>query len=267
MDYFINQIIHFDSINGLIKLIDNDNSIIQLSRPGSRLLTELITRCGNTMTREELLRLVWEEHGLRPSGSNLSNHISLLRKTFSQLGMTENIIITVPKKGFRLDAETTFTRFNHHSDNDSITKAEKMNEIVSSIVSVSNKCTLKPTIKKMRLVSAIIISLIVISLILIRYSFNSNKADFIEIGTCQLLDLAEDKNKNRVEKLNELEFLIKKNKIDCRKGKSTIYFRFSNFFPKKNYEQSTIFLTQCHLDRKNRLTHCESYLSATIKKP
>ncbi|NNS09031.1 winged helix-turn-helix domain-containing protein [Erwinia sp. JH02] len=267
MDYFINQIIHFDSINGLLKLIDNDNSTIQLSRPGSRLLTELITHCGKTMTREELLRLVWEEHGLRPSGSNLSNHISLLRKTFSQLGMTENIIITIPKKGFRLDAETTFTRSDHHSDNESITKMTNPNEISPSIVSESNKCALKPKIKKMRLVSAIVISLVFISLILIRYSFNSGKADFIKIGTCQILDLAGDKNKNRVEKLKILELLINKNKIDCKKSKNTIYFRFNNFFPKKEYEQSAIFLAQCHQNRKNRLTYCESYLSATIKKP
>lgn len=267
MDYFINQTIHFDSENGLLKLIDNDNSTIQLSRPGSRLLTELITRCGKTMTREELLRLVWEEHGLRPSGSNLSNHISLLRKTFSQLGMSENIIITVPKKGFRLDAETTFTRFNHHSDNDSITKTKNTNEIAPTIMPVQKKFSLKSIIKKRRLISAIVIILVFIFITLMGYSFNSRKVGFTELGSCQIIDLSEERNKNRVEKLNTLELLIKKNKIDCRKVKSTIYFRFSNFFPKKDYEQSAIFLTQCYQDRKNRLTHCESYLSATIKKP
>lgn len=267
MDYFINQIIHFDSINGLLKLIDNDNSTIQLSRPGSRLLTELITHCGNTMTREELLQLVWEEHGLRPSGSNLSNHISLLRKTFSQLGINENIIITVPKKGFRLDAEVTPTRFYHHSDNDSITKTIKTNENTPSILSASNECDFKPKIKKMCLVSVIIISLIVISIILIRYSYHSRKTEFLEIGTCRILDLAEDKKEIRVEKEKALEFLINENKIDCREKKRTIYFRFSNFFPKKDYEQSAIFFTQCQQDKKNRLTYCESYLSATIKKP
>ncbi|BCQ37437.1 hypothetical protein ERHA54_00400 [Erwinia rhapontici] len=242
MDYFINQIIHFDSINGLLKLIDNDNSTIQLSRPGSRLLTELITHCGKTMTREELLRLVWEEHGLRPSGSNLSNHISLLRKTFSQLGMTENIIITIPKKGFRLDAETTFTRFDHHSDNDSITKMTNPNEISPSIVSESNKCALKPKIKKMRLVSAVVISLVFISLILIRYSFNSRKADFIKIGTCQILDLAGDKNKNRVEKLKILELLINKNKIDCKKAKAPSTLGLAISFQRKSTNRALFFL-------------------------
>lgn len=267
MDYFINQTIHFDSINGLLKLIDNDNSTIQLSRPGSRLLTELITHCGNTMTREELLQLVWEEHGLRPSGSNLSNHISLLRKTFSQLGTNENIIITVPKKGFRLDAEVTLTRIYHHSDNDPIKRMIKGNKIAPSIVSESNECESKPDIKRVRLVSMIIISLVFIPLILMRYSFNLRNASLFEIGTCQMLDLAEDKNKNRVEKAKALELLIDENKIDCRKNKSIIYFRFSNFFPKKDYEQSAVFLTQCHQDIKNRLTYCESYLSATIKKP
>ncbi|MFK8260220.1 transcriptional regulator [Erwinia sp. AnSW2-5] len=267
MDYFINQTIHFNSTNGLLKLIDNDNSTIQLSKPGSRLLTELITHCGNTMTREDLLQLVWEEHGLRPSGSNLSNHISLLRKTFSQFGFNENIIITVPKKGFRLDAEVILTKAAPHTDDNSVTKTINKNEITPPILPASNECELKPKIKKKCLVSVLVISLFFTSLILMSYSFNSRKADFIEIGTCQMLDLAVDKNKNRVEKLKILELLINKNQLDCKKNKSIIYFNFSNFFPKKNYEQSAIFLSQCYQDRKNRLTDCESYLSATIKKP
>lgn len=217
------------------------------------------------MLREELLQLVWEEHGLRPSGSNLSNHISLLRKTFSHLGIKENIIITVPKKGFRLDAEVTSTRFSHHSDNDSVTKNINMNENTAPIVPASKAGELKPKINKIHLISIIFITLLFISLILIRYSFNSKKADIIEIGTCRALDLAADKDKK--EKAKELEKLINANQIDCRSHKSTIYFKFSNFFPKKDYKQSAVFLTQCHQDRNNRLTYCESYLSATIKKP
>ncbi|WP_455815330.1 winged helix-turn-helix domain-containing protein [Pseudomonas graminis] len=262
MDYFINQIIHFDSINGLIKLIDNDNSTIQLSRPGSRLLTELISRRGDTMTREELLQLVWEEHGLRPSGSNLSNHISLLRKTFSQLGMNENIIITVPKKGFRLDAKVDLTRFYHHDNNDTI---ENIKTKKITIPIIPNEYTLVPKIKKMHLVLMIIISLIIILFILNRYSFNSRKDDSLEIGSCQMINLSEDKNS--VEKIKILESLINKRQIDCKTRKSTIYFRFSNFFPEKDYDQSAIFLTQCQQNRNNRLTQCESYLSSTIKKP
>lgn len=267
MDYFINQVIHFNSINGLIKLIDNDNSAIQLSRPGSRLLTELITHCGNTMTREELLQLVWEEHGLTPSGSNLSNHISLLRKTFSQLGINEKIILTVPRKGFRLDGEVALTSLLHPSDNDSLTKTIKTNEIQPSDVSMSKLWALKPEIKKIRLVTVIIISLVIASLILIRYSFNAKKSDLFETGTCQMLDLAQDRGGDRVEKVKILESLINKYQIDCKTNQSTIYFRLSNVFPKKDYDQSAIFFTQCHQNRKNRLTYCESYLSTTIKKP
>lgn len=267
MDYLIHQTIHFDSINGLLKLIDNENSTIKLSRPGSRLLTELITHCGNTMTREELLQRVWEEHGLRPSGSNLSNHISLLRKTFTQLGVNENIIITVPKKGFRLDAEVALTPVYHHSDDGANTQTIITNETTSSNVSVSKTSALGINPKKIRLFSVITISLIVISIILTRYSFNSKKADFFEIGTCRVRDLAEDKKTNRVEKLKILEQFVNENQIDCRKNKSTIYYRFSNFFPKKDYPQRAIFLTQCHQERKNKLSYCESYLSATIKKP
>lgn len=113
MNYIINHNIHFNSLNGLLKLTDNSNSAIQLSRPGARLLTELIIHCGEIMTREDLIKRVWEDHGLTPSGSNLSNHISILRKAFLQLRATENMIITIPKVGFRLKAVVSMDRPSH----------------------------------------------------------------------------------------------------------------------------------------------------------
>lgn len=85
--------------------MNNSVPMVQLSKPGARLLAELIIHSGEIMTREDLIKKVWEDHNLTPSGSNLSNHISLLRKAFLQLDMTERIIITVPKVGFRLEAE------------------------------------------------------------------------------------------------------------------------------------------------------------------
>lgn len=105
MNYIINKNIYFNSLKGSLNSTNNSVIMVQLSKPGARLLAELIIHSGEIMTRENLIKKVWEDHNLTPSGSNLSNHISLLRKAFLQLDVTEHIIITVPKVGFRLEAE------------------------------------------------------------------------------------------------------------------------------------------------------------------
>ncbi|WP_338511227.1 winged helix-turn-helix domain-containing protein [Erwinia aphidicola] len=116
MEYFINQKFHFDGINETIKPIGRDTPLIKLSKPSSRLLEELLTQPGITLSREELLQTVWENHGLTPSTSNLSNHISFLRKVFSQLGEHERTIITVPKEGFKIEASVTCKESEHTHD-------------------------------------------------------------------------------------------------------------------------------------------------------
>ena len=266
MDYFINQTIRFDSINGLLNLIGNDNSVVQLSRPGSRLLTELITHSGNTLTREELLRTVWEEHGLRPSGSNLSNHISLLRKVFSQLGMNQNIIITVPKQGFRFDAEVTLISPSSGSSKatDRNSKNEKNNLPAIQLKSSHGRDTFK---KNLIICLTIVITLLVIYFSLTTYVSHSKTPGTININSCHIIDLDSDSDRNREVKLKLLTSLIKEKHINCKSNNSTVYFRFSNLFPIKDYDQSSVFFATCRKNKKNRLTHCESFISTTIKKP
>lgn len=262
MEYFINQTIHFDSLNGLLSLIDKDNSTVQLSRPSTRLLTELITCCGKTRTREALLKAVWEDHGLRPSGNNLSNHISFLRKIFSQLGANENIITTVPKKGFRLEAEVTPGRSDEDQTEELITNKRK--GIDALISAKKTKRTLTPSTVKLLFIT--LITLVVFFSVTYNLSIQK-KGILLPIDSCKIVDLAEDSAGYTEEKLNLLNLFIQKNHINCKKNNSTVYFRFINYFPRRDYDEGVIFLTQCRQINRKKLTHCESYLSATIKKP
>jgi len=58
-----------------------------------------------TLVRESIIKTVWEDYGFARSKGNLSNSISELRKAFEGLGINEEIIITVPRTGFRMDAD------------------------------------------------------------------------------------------------------------------------------------------------------------------
>uniref|UniRef100_UPI001F5F12FA winged helix-turn-helix domain-containing protein n=1 Tax=Klebsiella variicola TaxID=244366 RepID=UPI001F5F12FA len=105
MKYIINFTITFDPDSRLLKLRNKYQLTIELSKPATRLLIELIKNNKNEMTRETLIKHVWEDYGFSPSSATLSNHTSELRKTFEALGINKDILITVPRVGFKMEAE------------------------------------------------------------------------------------------------------------------------------------------------------------------
>ena len=92
MKYIINFTITFDPDSRLLKLRNKDQLTIELSKPATRLLIELIKNNKNEMTRETLIKHVWEDYGFSPSSATLSNHISELRKAFEALGINKDIL-------------------------------------------------------------------------------------------------------------------------------------------------------------------------------
>lgn len=105
MKYIINLTLIFDPDSQLL-MLKNDNLLtVGLSNPATRLLSELIRNNKIELTREALIKHVWEDYGFSPSSATLSNHISELRKAFKALGLSKDILITVPRIGFKMDAE------------------------------------------------------------------------------------------------------------------------------------------------------------------
>ncbi|MGF6188952.1 winged helix-turn-helix domain-containing protein [Serratia sp. 2723] len=105
MKYILNLTLVFDPEGRLLMLRNNNQLTVGLSNPATRLLTEMIKNNRIELTREILLKHVWEDFGFASSGATLSNHISELRKAFEALGISKDILLTVPRIGFKLDAE------------------------------------------------------------------------------------------------------------------------------------------------------------------
>ncbi|OAT50395.1 winged helix-turn-helix domain-containing protein [Providencia heimbachae] len=104
-DYIIDDKYIFEQSSSCIYLKDDQNQRIELSKPASRLFNEIILlnmRKG-IATRDELLTNVWEEYGLVGSNNNLNTYISEIRKKLELIGIDPKSIVTVPKKGFRID--------------------------------------------------------------------------------------------------------------------------------------------------------------------
>ncbi|BEU78171.1 winged helix-turn-helix domain-containing protein [Enterobacter asburiae] len=71
-------------------------------------MQEFIKHKGCDLSREELITRVWEEFGFTPSGNNLNKAVSELRKSFQSLGEGHEFIVTVPRYGFRFEADVIF---------------------------------------------------------------------------------------------------------------------------------------------------------------
>lgn len=104
MKYIINLMVVFNPSDNSLCLQNNPSLVVKIPPPATRLLQELINNRGVIITRDELLKNVWEEYGFTGSNNNLSHYISHLRKALLSLNSELSIITTVPKVGFRLDA-------------------------------------------------------------------------------------------------------------------------------------------------------------------
>lgn len=104
MKYTINLIVVFDPEHRTLAL-NNNQTAIELSKPSCRVLNEFIKNNGDNLSRDSLLKNAWEDYGFPPSNASLNNCISDLRKSFVNLGLEKPIIITLPRVGFRMEAD------------------------------------------------------------------------------------------------------------------------------------------------------------------
>ncbi|HIE4798804.1 TPA: winged helix-turn-helix domain-containing protein [Serratia marcescens] len=105
MCYIINKNVCFSPKDKTLSLTTAIEDSVSLSNQATRLLSELIKENNKAVTREHLLKTVWEDYGLTPSNNNLYMAVSELRKSFILLGLDKNIIRTIPKSGFAFEAQ------------------------------------------------------------------------------------------------------------------------------------------------------------------
>ena len=278
MKYLINQTVYFNAREGILNLATDEDLSIQLSKPGMRLLNELITHSGITQTREALLQRVWEDHGLVPSNSNLSNHISFLRKVLSQLGLQDNVIVTEPREGFRLqadvekiiDAEVQEEGLyeDERRQEGNISESElKPDCVVNNRTRFINRFIKKDGFNKLLITLTVL--LLVVLIIINQPSperiFHLDKNTSDSIAFCQIVDL--DSNVKEKGDMDFVKKLISDKNINCIKQKSTIYLKRTEFTPGLDHSQQAVFFSQCFSDRNGKESKCENYLTITIRKP
>lgn len=103
MRYNINARFIYDTTDGTLTLPQSDEPDSQLSITASALLNYFLRNTG-IISRDEVLKKVWDDNGLTSSNSNLNQYLSMLRKTCRHYGI-DNIIVTVSRGYLQLNPD------------------------------------------------------------------------------------------------------------------------------------------------------------------
>jgi DNA-binding winged helix-turn-helix (wHTH) protein len=105
--YILNGRVEFHPATGTLRSLDDSTSHIELNSPASRCLLLLIKRKGTVVGQQEMMNEVWHKSGSHVTPNTYYQNISILRRGFKSVGISEEVVITVPRVGVTLSASVT----------------------------------------------------------------------------------------------------------------------------------------------------------------
>ncbi|WGL77969.1 winged helix-turn-helix domain-containing protein [Serratia marcescens] len=237
MNYVINKEIVFSPERRALLSIEHDEILITLSNQATRLLVEFIKGNKKPLTKEILLKNVWEDYGLTPSNNNLYMAVSEIRKSFVNLGVNEVIISTIPKTGFLFSASVDILEST--KDSEEISKHQE---------------TKKTNPRKKQIITSIIFLIFAIFIyvhgkinnfdnVLTKIETTSSK----KIGKCTFYSLNKASEKHLTKIIDTLK---NKGYLECNSEIKSIFYQTDN--------ENFTFIGTCNGDDKD-LGECESY--------
>lgn len=108
--YIINGFIEFHPAASTLRNLNDSENVIVLNSPAGRCLLLLITRNGTIVTQQEFMDIVWEKNGMLVSPNTFYQNISILRKGLKKVGLSEDLVVTIPRVGLTLASGTDITK-------------------------------------------------------------------------------------------------------------------------------------------------------------
>ncbi|MGE9552849.1 winged helix-turn-helix domain-containing protein [Erwinia amylovora] len=103
----INNVVSFEPEK---KNISGAKGTFTVSTSATLCFELLIENVGNLVTHDQFYEYAWRRFGMEPTSTSLYQNISTLRKSLSNAGMTQDIIRTMPRRGFLLSPLTEINR-------------------------------------------------------------------------------------------------------------------------------------------------------------
>lgn len=103
--FLLNSTVVFWPERNVLYAKSDETKRITLSNPATRCLLLLIQQQGQVIERDYFFEHVWYINGAQVTNNTFYQNISLLRRAFKELGLNEELIVTVPKVGIRTEPQ------------------------------------------------------------------------------------------------------------------------------------------------------------------
>ena len=269
MIYIIDEQITYNSDDCTLSHLPTQETL-SLSISSGRLFEQLLNSDGEILSRDSLLTEVWDKYGLRGSNSNLNQYLSILRRALAAYGC-ENLIITIPKIGIRLNTEIKIERESFPAFVTTPVQVDDMPaELVVSVAEGQSvqpaPVIAEPVVEK----SALILRQALFALIMLvllgsafwyftarqpaekSASMNNIKLE----GGCEAviipgLDVFERKSLEK-----QILEMLKENNQSCLPGRR-IFFDKNTAFTTKDYGRTI--LSVCNLNSSGHIVSCDNF--------
>lgn len=257
MKYTINLTVVFDPEQRTLALNNNNQTAIELSKPSCRVLSEFIKNNKVNLSRDALLKNAWEDYGFPPSNASLNNCISELRKSFVSLGIEKPVIITLPRVGFRMEADIHPTPKDKTEISVEKTVAAE-SDILLPIEEEPATMPVKPTkkIKKSMLWSILTVAagLGIVGMVLLLWS---PSAQLTLIGTYQQCDIYSIRKTPLPGSDLRVKKMLESENLDCNQVKQDIFYTEER--PDNDLMKIT-FLATCQKNQADSdYQHCKTF--------
>lgn len=244
MNYTIDGCIIFREDDGKLWNIINPEQSVRLSVIPAKILSYLIVNKENIVNRNDLLENIWDKNGLQASNNSLSQNISILRKILQDLGCDNDVIITLPKIGYRINESITID-VEEEIDSEIVVLDEE--QIISNI---SNDNELIPEKRYqyntviLAISLAISLLIVIVSFYAITESYQMQRANLFPIGkidSCTINTLNSIPSERVDQNMQSAAVLINKY-LPCIKSASFIFRPDSHYL---HNGLGRVFLSRC----------------------
>jgi len=98
----INNRVIYDKKRASLSDVNNEYGEVILTTPANNCLHIILGNGKNITPQKKLFEEVWEQHGIPVNVNTLYQNISIIRRAFRQLGIEDEIIVTIPRRGMAL---------------------------------------------------------------------------------------------------------------------------------------------------------------------
>lgn len=260
MNYLIDNHVIFNTLEYRLFLLYDGQTNVKLSNTAGRVLEELIIAYRNSeaVTRESLFAKVWETQGLVPSNGNLNQQVSLLRKAFLALGMKATDIVTLPKRGLKLNDSLNIVIYNEDPG---------LVEVTVSSVDAGIDAGVKTPgahhfTKELMINFFLALSIIIASATAYVY-FNHDDRQallfFDNIADCNIYTLRPVNERERADLAQHIQRAMVGNIGRCDARDKVLFYRTSVAPPLENGINRRTFLAKCGQDASGKLTDCLNF--------